>query len=56
MMDSILLSVKKAEKIRGTRIHIVLFGDFYQIPPVPAINVEDRRLLDEYYVDSYRYR
>ena len=55
-MDSILLSVKKAEKIRGTRIQIVLFGDFYQIPPVPAINVEDRRLLDEYYEDSYRYR
>ena len=56
MMDSILLSVKKVEKIRGNRIQIVLFGDFYQIPPVPAINVEDRRLLDEYYEDSYRYR
>lgn len=56
LMDSILMSVRKAEKKRGRRIQIVLFGDFYQIPPVPATNPEEMSLLSDYYGNDYKYR
>lgn len=56
LMDSILMTVRKAEKKRGRRIQIVLFGDFYQIPPVPATNPEEMSMLSDYYGNDYKYR
>ncbi len=45
--DSLILSVRRAEKESGKRIQLVLIGDFYQIPPV--LTKKDRPLLESFY-------
>ena len=56
LMDSVLMSIKKAEKKRDKSIQVILVGDFYQIPPVPSSDAEENRILDEYYGNNIKYR
>lgn len=53
VFDSIVASIEKAERTSGNHIQLVVFGDYYQLPPVIPDNGE-RDFLSRYYGEDIR--
>ncbi len=51
VLDSIMLSLWKAEQETGKKIQIILLGDMLQIPPV--ITAQDRPVLEAFYGNGF---
>ena len=49
LMDAIISSIRKAERLSGRPKQLVVVGDFYQLPPVVRTDTGDAQLLKTYY-------
>ena len=55
LFDSIVESIRKAEKATGKTIQLIVVGDFYQLPPVLRSDSIEENLLREYYGPNIGY-
>ena len=49
LFDSVCASLAKAEEKSGKHKQLIVFGDFFQLPPVLTENRGERKLLERYY-------
>ena len=49
LFDSVCASLDKAEEKSGKHKQLIVFGDFFQLPPVLTENRGERKLLERYY-------
>lgn len=49
LFDAVVTSIEKAERVEGKKIQLIVFGDFFQLPPVIRDDNGDRKKIEDFY-------